>query len=430
MKTRLIIGGIFVALVVGCGKDPAPLDIQQPVAPQPVVSRPDFEESFLQRLDDVVSAPVRDGKILNAVYLLDKDGRRVRSGFYGAHSMENDTPVTDKSIYRIYSMTKLVTAVAMMKLYEQGKFNLDDPVSKYLPELAGLEVLRRVDAFGNPVTSPPAHPPTMGELLTHTAGFGYVSGRSDYVNARIDRDGVLNKRTLDEMTRSLAKIPLAYEPGTSWEYSIASDVQGAVIERITGQSLGAFMKAEIFTPLGLRDTGFSIDSADAARLTAPTAWTEEGGRTDIGEPLRNLANPGAQLESGGLGLVSTLSDLERFLQMLAQDGELDGVRVLTPQSVALITANALPVVDPYSGEEAIGPGFGRGFGFGVGVVTDQRMSGLTAPNATYYWDGASGTWFWVDRENDIVFIGLVQNFSPQNFDHRKRTMEMVYRALN
>lgn len=432
MVKRLCVSSILVLCVAACGEKPAPLDMQGPVAPRAVAARPDFDETFLQRLDDVVSGPVRDGKILNAAYVLNKDGVRVRTGFYGTHSEANTAPVNDRSIYRIYSMTKIVTAAAMMKLQEQGKLNLDDPVADYLPELAGLEVLRRVDAFGKPVTSPPAHPPTLRELLTHTAGFGYGAGRSDYVNARIDGDGVLGASSLGEMTKALARIPLAYEPGSGWEHSIASDVQGAVVERVSGQSLGAFMDAEFFGPLGMPDTGFSVDSARASRLVALTSWTTDGGRTELGEPLASMAKTGLPLEAGGHGLVSTLADFERFLLMLAGDGELDGVRVLSTESVALITANALPVVDPYaeSGKKAVGPGYGRGFGFGIGVITDQRMSGLTAPAATYYWDGASGTWFWVDRENGIVFVGLVQNLSPEGFELRKRTMEMVYRGLN
>lgn len=432
MGKHWIFSGICLVVAAACGDRPAEVDLPEAPVPQPSVTQPDFDESFLERLDGVVSGPVRDGKALNAVYVLNKDGVRVRTGFYGTHSELNSDPVTDRSLYRIYSMTKIVTAAAMMKLYEQGKFRMDDPVSDYLPEFSGLQVLRRVDAFDNPVTSRPEHPPTMHELLTHTAGFGYGSGRGDYVNARLDGDGVLKKATLADMTKALARIPLAYEPGTDWQYSIASDVQGAVIERICGQPLDAFMETEIFGPLGMRDTGFWVEAADAPRLVALTGWTAAGGRVELGEPLASMDRKGLPLEAGGHGLVSTLADFERFLLMLANDGTLDGVRVLSPESVKQITSNALPEVDPFaeSGAKAIGPGYGRGFGFGAAVITDQRMSGLTAPDGTYYWDGAAGTWYWVDRTNSIVFIGFVQNLSPEGFDQRTRSMEMVYRALN
>ena len=430
LYTRTILMVLSLALVTACGKDisaamgPAAEAAQAPPAP------PAFDQGFLDRLDAELQGPVQNGKYRNIAYALLKDGQRVHTGFLGPHNEANSQTVNDRTIYRIYSMTKPVTAVALMKLHEDGKFQLDDPVTDYLPELAKLEVLQRIDANGAPVTARPARMPTIRELLTHTAGLGYGAGRPDYVNARLDAEGVLNKASSAEMIRALAKVPLAYEPGTGWQYSIASDVQGALIERLSGQPLGAFLEAEIFGPLDMQDTGFWVEEADRARLAPLTAWAPDTGRTAVDSPIAAMARAGLPYEAGGHGLVSTLADYERFLLMLMNEGELDGVRILKPDTVRLITANALPPPPEDMSAQPAGPGYGLGFGFGVATVEDYMLAGLNAPDGTYYWEGAAGTWFWVDPENKIIFIGLVQNLSPHLTSLRKPSMLAVYRALN
>jgi CubicO group peptidase (beta-lactamase class C family) len=430
LNIRIILLALSLALVNACGdgastvREPAPRAIQAPPAP------PAFDQEFLDRLDADLQGPVQNGEYRNVAYTLLKDGQRVHSGFLGPHNEENSQTVNDRTIYRIYSMTKPVTAVGLMKLHEDGAFQLDDPLTDYLPELAKLEVLQRIDANGAPVTAPPARVPTIRDLLSHTTGLGYGAGRPDYVNARLDAEGVLNKASSGEMIRALAKVPLAYEPGTGWQYSIASDVQGALIERLSGQPLSAFLEAEIFGPLDMQDTGFWVEEADRARLAPLTAWAPDTGRTTVDSPIAAMARAGLPYEAGGHGLVSTLADYERFLLMLMNEGELNGVRILKPETVRLITANALPPPPEDMSVKPVGPGYGLGFGFGVATIEDYMLAGLNAPNGTFYWEGAAGTWFWVDPENKIIFIGMVQNLSPHVNNMRKPSMQWVYRALN
>lgn len=430
MNIRTILVMLSLALVNACGEDvstvmePAPRATQSPPTP------PAFDQGFLDRLDAELQGPVQNGKYRNVAYTLLKDGQRVHSGFMGPHNESNSQTVNDRTIYRVYSMTKPVTAVGLMKLHEDGEFQLDDPLTDYLPELAELEVLQRIDANGEPVTAPPARMPTIRDLLSHTAGFGYGSGRPDYVNARMDAEGVLNKTSSAEMITAVVKVPLAYEPGGGWQYSIASDVQGALIERISGKPLSVFLEAEIFAPLNMQDTGFWVDEANRARLAPLTAWAPDTGRTNIESPEAAMVRAGLPYEAGGHGLVSTLADYERFLLMLMNGGELDGVRILKPETIGLITANALPPPPEDMSVKPAGPGYGLGFGFGVATVEDYMAAGLNAPNGTYYWEGAAGTWFWVDPENKIIFIGMVQNLSPHVGSMRKPSMQGVYRALN
>lgn len=426
---NLFAASVCFILLASCGEAPAPEMISAPQPAAPVVNV--FDSSYLDRLDDEMFAPARNGRVRNVAFSLLKDGQRVHSGFLGPHNDANTATVDDRTLYRIYSMTKPVTAVAMMKLHEAGKFGFDDPITDHLPEFAGLEVLRRIDANGNPVTSPPARPATMRELLAHMAGFGYGAGRQDYVNARIDAEGLLRKGSSEEFIRALAQIPLAYDPGTDWEYSIASDIQGVLIERLSGMPLDAYLEAEIFGPLEMTDTGFWVEAADRPRLAPLTSWSPESGRTELGEPEASMSREGLPFASGGHGLVSTLADFERFLLMLANEGELGGVRILKPESVKLMTTNAMPPAPEMgSGQRPIGPGFGLGYAFGVGTVEDARLASLNAPEGTFYWEGAAGTWFWVDPQNDIVFIGLLQNLSPHMQNLRKPAMMTVYRALN
>lgn len=429
MLRNLIAVSAGTLLLGACGDPPPPEMLKAPLAAE--VDSSAFEKSYLDRLDDELFGPARNGQVRNVAFALLKDGQRVHSGFLGPHNAVNAATVDDHTLYRIYSMTKPVTAVAMLKLYEAGKFQLDDPVTDYVPEFAALQVLRRIDANGNPVSSPPARPATMRELLAHMAGFGYGAGRQDYVNARIDGEGVLRKSSSDAVISALVQIPLAYDPGADWQYSIASDVQGVIIERLSGKSLDAYLEAEIFAPLGMVDTGFWVEESDLSRLAPLTAWAPDTNRQELGVPEASMARVGLPFAAGGHGLVSTMADFERFLLMLANDGELDGVRILKPETVKLMTTNALPPAPSMeSGERPIGPGYGLGYGFGVATVEDARLASLNVPDGTYYWEGAAGTWFWVDPENDIVFIGLLQNMSPHLRNLRKPAMMSVYRALN
>jgi len=420
-------------LVTACGQsnetqlsapEEATAETETP-APDPAKS---FTPSILAMLDQEMAAVVRDRKVSSMSYVLIKDGQRVASGFHGTRTLDAADPVDDRTIYRIYSMTKPVTAVGLLMLYEEGKFSLDDPITKFLPEMSKLAVFDGLSA-GGIRTRPVNHVPTMRELLLHTAGFGYGDGRQDYVSQQFLTRQIDSAASSDELVEKVASIPLKYQPGEAWSYSIASDLQGVIIERIAGQSLEQYLDERIFVPLGMADTGFTVEEVDSSRLAILTGWTAEAGMQPLPGPAQTLRPAEVARYSGGHGLVSTIADYERFAAMLLNGGSLGDVRLLKPETVSMMVTNGLAFVDPATGLPLHRPGRGVGFGFGVGVIDDTIASGLGAPEGSFYWDGAAGTWFWVDPRHDLMFIGMLQNLSSSPITMRRSAMQRVYHAL-
>jgi CubicO group peptidase (beta-lactamase class C family) len=348
--------------------------------------------------------------------------------------MATNSPMTRDVIFRDFSMTKPVTGVAMMILYEEGKWLPSDAIAKYIPEFAHLKVFKGVDSHGKMILADPDHPPTMRELMTHTAGFTYGFFGTTPVDA-LYRDGkILDSKNLQEMIDKLAKIPLLYQPGKAWTYSVSMDIQGYIVEKLSGRALPDFMQDRIFAPLGMKDAGFFVPkekrecfttlyrSGPHGELVAESSGSGFGGDY--------AAQPG--MPSGGGGMVSTAEDYFRFAEMLAHHGELNGVRILAPATVKLMSSNHLPP-SLLTGEFGIGlqnmrPGFG--YGYNCAVVYDPPEANLPDGKDTFFWDGAAGTWFWVDPTNDIVFIGMIQRwFGPDmpNLEYHSRAV--VYQAL-
>jgi CubicO group peptidase (beta-lactamase class C family) len=341
--------------------------------------------------------------------------------------------MTKDTIFRDYSMTKPVTGVAMMILYEQGKWLPTDPIAKYIPEFAHLKVYSGLDSEGKMILVDPEHAPTMRELMSHSAGFSYGSGTSP-VDAMYKDLKPMQSANLQEMIDKLAKIPLNYQPGKGWTYSLSMDIEGYLVEKLSGQSLPDFMRDHIFTPLGMRDAGFFVAPDKRARFA--TSYRDN----PQGEFVPSVAMPGPPtdyatqppLPSGGGGLTSTIEDYYRFAQMLGNGGQLGGSRVLSPQTVKLMTSNHLPK-EILTGQFGIGqhmmrPGFG--YGFNCAVVFDPPEANMSDGKGTFFWDGAAGTWFWVDPTNDVVFVGMIQRMtSPDNHPLLYRTHAAVYGAL-
>ncbi len=327
----------------------------------------------------------------------------------GAQAPDGETPMSLSTIFRAYSMTKPVTAVAMMILYEEGRWSPSDPITRFIPEFENLQVYRGADAEGRPVLSPPARAATMEELLTHTAGFTYGFFGDSYADTQYRAANLFQSESADDFIQRVAQLPLAYEPGTEWRYSISMDIEGAIIERITGQTLGAFMQQRIFGPLGMNDTRFYLRAEDQARMAAMTQ-VENGALVAAPTPPPPSSPPG--FEMGGAGLLTTAIDYSRFARMLLRDGELDGVRILRPSSVRMMMSSHLPtrLVDGTWGQglHRMIPGYE--YGFNGAVVTDPEASSTPVGRGTYLWDGAGGTFFWVDPENDIVFVAMMQRF--------------------
>jgi CubicO group peptidase (beta-lactamase class C family) len=399
------------------------------------VVKPDtvgFSAERLENLHALIQGEVDRKELAGAVTILARHGKVVDYRTYGMKDMATGAAMTKDTIFRDYSMTKPVTGVAMMMLYEQGKWLPMDPIARYIPEFAHLKVFNGVESDGKPILADADHAPTMRELMTHSAGFLYGFGNSK-VDVLYKEAKPLQAPNLQEMIDRLSKLPLAYQPGTQWQYSMSMDVEGYIVEKLSGQSLPQFMHDRIFAPLGMKDAGFYVPEDKRPRFA--TNYRNENGKlvstqAEGGAPKDYAEEP--SLASGGGGLVSTAEDYYRFAQMLANGGELNGVRILAPETVKLMTSNHLPqelMTGRFGGGmHVMRPGFG--YGYNCAVITDPGEANLPDGKGTFFWDGAAGTWFWVDPTNDIVFVGMIQRMtSPDNHRLLYRSHAAVYSAL-
>jgi CubicO group peptidase (beta-lactamase class C family) len=367
-----------------------------------------FSSERLQRLHALMQNAVDRKQVSGIVTILSRHGKVIDYGVYGQRDLASGAPMTKDTIFRDFSMTKPVTGVAMMILYEQGKWLPSDPISKYIPEFTHLKVFKAVGADGQPILENPVHPPTMQELMTHTAGFTYGVFGDSPVDKLYQSTGVMQSSSLPEMINKLSRIPLLYQPGTRWVYSVSMDIQGYIVEKLSGQSLPDFMQEHIFRPLGMKDAGFYVPAEKRSRFVTLYRGNEKGELVPGTYGSDYSSQP--KMPSGGGGLVSTAEDYYRLAQMLGNGGELNGVRVLSPASVRLMSANHL-AARLLTGEFGIGfqimrPGFG--YGYDCAVVFNPPEANLPDGPGTFFWDGAAGTWFWIDPVNDIVFIGMIQ----------------------
>lgn len=390
-----------------------------------------FSSQRLERLHTLMQQVVDRKELPGAVTILARHGKVIDYRTYGVKDFATGTPLTKDAIFRDFSMSKPITGVAMMLLYEQGKWLPDDPIAKYIPEFAHLKVFKGIDAAGNIVVEDPVHPPTMHELMTHTAGFTYGFFGTHPVDKEYAKAAIFQSKSLQEMIDKLAKIPLMYQPGSRWVYSVSMDIQGYIIERLSGQSLPDFMQANIFKPLGMKDTGFFVPADKRDRFVTMYRADEQGKLIADNSFGGDYAlRPG--MASGGGGLVGTAEDYFRFAQMLANGGELNGVRILSPASVQLMGSNHL-APNLLMGEFGIGlqvmrPGFG--YGYDCAVVYDPPLANLPEGRGTFFWDGAAGTWFWIDPANEVVFVGMIQRLlgpASPNVEYLSRSA--VYQAL-
>jgi CubicO group peptidase (beta-lactamase class C family) len=369
-----------------------------------------FSSERLKRLDAGMKAIVDNKQLAGVITMVARHGQVVQQMVYGQQDIASNTPLQKDTIVRIYSMTKPITGVAMMILYEEGKWKPSDPISRYIPEFKDLKVFKSVDADGKPVADAPGHAPTMGELMSHTAGFTYGLFGNSPVDKLYQQANLFQAASLKDFIDKVAPLPLAYEPGQGWVYSISVDIQGYLVEKLSGQSFADFLRTRIFEPLGMNDTGFFVPESKLPRLATIYSLTPQGLAPMPRDP--GVSTPPG-LASGGGGLYSTAGDYLRFAQMLLNRGELNGARILAPSSVALMTSNHVPDAIK-TGKFGIGnyrmqPGFG--FGFDVAIYEEPTRLGTTAGKGTYLWDGIAGTWFWIDPTNDVVFVGIIQRWA-------------------
>ena len=365
-----------------------------------------MSEQRLAQIADITQRYVDEGKLAGVITMVARHGKLVHFEVVGSRGAEDKRALEKDDLFRIYSMSKPITAVAAMQLYEQGKFQLSDPISKFVPELEHLTVL-------NGEGEEPAGPITMQQLLTHTAGFSYGFDPNDPVDKLYRDSAALGAKDLDEFTARLAELPLKYHPGTQWHYSVAVDVTGLIVERLSGQPFDEYLQQHIFEPLGMTDTFFSVPTDKWDRFLPNHRWDREKEQLITLGPRSYDRFQDVTMFSGGGGLVGTAMDYMRFAEMLRNGGSLDGNRILSPRTIEFMTMNHLPA-SISSGGSGEAPGLGGrrlngfGFGLGFGLVTDVAASGVMGSVGEYNWGGAAGTIFWVDPVEDFVVVAMIQ----------------------
>jgi CubicO group peptidase (beta-lactamase class C family) len=399
-----------------------------------------LDPARLARLDRHYRRYVDDARLPGWLITVSRHGRLAHVSCYGSRDLEAGLPVETSTLWRIFSMTKPVTSVAAMMLYEEGAFELTDPVSAFIPSFEDVGVY----AGGSdvrPLTVPAAEPVRIWHLMTHTSGLTYGWHHSHPVDARYRTAGFEwgQPRGLDlaQCVDAWAAQPLLFQPGTQWNYSVATDVLGRLVEVVSGQALDEFFASRILGPLGMTDTAFSAAEADAGRL-GELYIVGEGGRLARNETLGRAGRRRPDMLSGGAGLVSTAGDYHRFTQMLlglpdSPAGELDGVRLLGPRTVAYMTRNHLPggadldafgiPLDPRA------PQRGVGFGLGFAVVVDPVARRTLGSAGEYSWGGAASTVFFVDPAEELTASFYTQFMPSTAYPIRPQLRQLIYQAL-
>lgn len=376
------------------------------------------------------------GKLPCGAVLVARHGRIAHLSAQGYADVERQKKLATDTIFRIYSMTKPLTALAFMMLVEEGRIALDDPVHRYIPSWKGLGVFAG-GSLGAFRTRPPQRPMQVIDLLRHTSGLTYGFQHMSNVDAayRAKKIGEIEKHgTLESMVTALAAIPLEFSPGNKWNYSVSTDVIGHLIELVSGQSFDQFLRKRLLAPLGMHDTGFHIAVEQAHRLAACYEATAEGGLKLQDDPATSPYHAPPSFISGGGGLVSTLVDYQRFCQMLLNGGTLDGTRYISRKTLALMAANHLPEGQDLHAmsislfSEATYAGVG--YGLGLGTTIDVAKTTIAGSRGDMFWGGMASTFFWVDPSEELSVIFMTQLIPSSTYPLRRQLRSMVYAALD
>jgi CubicO group peptidase (beta-lactamase class C family) len=419
LRRNFLVSPVVIALCAGAFSQPLPVANQ----PEDV----GFSTERLARIDRKFGAEVEQRKLPGAVLLIARKGKIAYFKATGYQDRGANAPLKTDAIYRIASMTKPIVSVAAMALAEEGSIDLEAPISQYLPEFKDVQV--GVEKAGNPGLSleAPKRPVTVQDLLRHTSGLTYGLFGNSAVDKMYLSSGIFAAPTLAEMVKRIAKLPLAHQPGEVWEYSVSVDVLGRVLEVVTGKELDQIVAERITTPLRMSDTAFYLRDVQAGRLA----------RTDTGKQamMSNDVTRKPPVLSGGGGLLSTVGDYARFCQMMLNKGSLDGTRILSRKTVALMTSDSLPPRTPRAPVAyllgATGPTeeMGESFGLGFAVRTAAGRNALPGSVGDFHWAGINGTYFWVDPKEDMLAVFMTQVPREQTIPYWRLTRELVYQAL-
>jgi CubicO group peptidase (beta-lactamase class C family) len=409
-------------VLVACATTGAPA-----VSSAPASTRRIVDGAARARIDSTLRAFVSSGTIAGASALVYEKGSEVYFNAFGMADREAARPMRRDAIVQIFSMTKPITGVALMTLYEQGKFALDDPVSKYAPELASVRVYAGADASGAPILEKPHRPMTIRDLTRHTSGFA-ADGDSPAVRALLNAADPLNREnTLKQMAEKLGKVPLWFHPGEKWAYGPSVDVQAFLVERISGQPFDRYVRDHVLDPLRMKETRYFVPESDRTRLAALYQRSDSGVLSRAPDESALAFNTKHwALTPGGFGLTSTLDDYMRFARMLANGGELDGVRILRPETVRLMATSHLS--DSVT-DRAWLPSKGQ-VGFGIDFAVRVRPPASADENngvvGEFFWDGAASTLFWVDPVNQLTAVLFVQLVPFDRVHLHKSFRDAVY----
>lgn len=388
----------------------------------------------LERVVEHLKGYVDDGRLPGWQLLVARSGRIALQENYGLRDVAAQAPVTDDTVFRIYSMTKPVTSVALMTLYEQGRFQLDDPIGRHIPELAELEVFE-TGGEHDFRTLPTERPVTVRDLLTHTAGFTYGFMHAHPVDALYRArgiGGVASTGTLADMVRQLGELPLLFQPGARWSYSVATDICGHLIERLADKPLDAYFREAILDPLGMDDTDFFVRPENHERFAACYEREGDGFRL-VDDPTTSSFLERPDFLAGGGGLVSTAADYLRFCQMVLGGGELGGERILGRKTLSLMRMNHLPTGDDLAsmGQAVFSETRYDGIGFGLGwsVLLDPARAQVSGSIGELAWGGLASTCFWIDPDEDLAVIFLTQLIPSSSYPVRRELRALVYQAL-
>ncbi len=380
----------------------------------------------LERIDAAMQKAVDSGELPGAVVFIAREGRLVYARSFGWQDRQKKVPMKNDSIFRLYSMTKPVVSVAAMILVEEGRLGLQEPVAKYIPEFKDMKVgVETRDAQGKPVLDlvDAKRPITVQDLLRHTSGltYGVLGAQTAVKKMYKDAEIFSQKWVLEDFSKALAKLPLAFQPGTTWEYGHSSDILGRVVEVASGLTLDVFFAQRIFGPLGMVDTGFQVPPDKQHRIAQAMPDVHTGKTPE----LIDFSKP-QTFFAGGHGLVSTAADYLRFAQMLANGGELEGVRILGPRTVDYMSADHVNTqID--KGQTYL-PGPGYGFGLGFATRLERGQSEWPGSPGDYYWAGYAGTYFWIDPEEQLVPVLLTQEPLRRQY-YRVQLRNLVYQSI-
>ncbi len=381
----------------------------------------------LYKIDHLTQRYIDEGKIAGSISMVARRGEIAHLQCQGKMDIEADKDMAEDTIFRIYSMSKPITSTALMMLYEDGYFQLDDPVSKFIPGFKDLKVYTPSGLVDT------ERQMTIRDLLTHTSGLTYGFMRSTPVDEMYRDQGVEESDSLDEMIEKLCDIPLLFSPGTRWSYSVATDVCGYLVQKISDTPFDEFLQEQIFDPLEMEDTGFRVPEEKVHRFAANYQHTEDDGMLLVDSPEQSPYLKHRGLHSGGGGLVSTVRDYYKFAQMLLNQGVYEGTRILGVKTVELMTSNHLPDNGDLTsmGQSVFSetPFDGIGFGLGFSVMLDPTRAQILGTPGEFAWGGAASTYFWVDPDEDMIAIFLTQLLPSSAYPIRRELRIAAYQSI-